>query len=234
MRIRVFFKILFKIVCLGLVALLGWVVYIGNAIYQYGSKNEMETVDAIVVLGAGAIGGKPSPVFRARLDHGIWLYDNGYGNKLILTGGKRSGNREADAEIARRYVQSKGVFRQDIFIETKSRTTEANIANAKQIARRARLHSLLIVSDPLHMKRAMLIACDQRLKVFASPTPTTRYIGWKSKMKFLAREIYFYSRYSLTRWSKKSQKYLDRLWKTALKVLPDAIKNSWRSGFKSN
>jgi uncharacterized SAM-binding protein YcdF (DUF218 family) len=199
MKVKVFLKISLKTICLGLVALLGWVIYAGNAIYQYSAKNELQTVDAIVVLGAGVSGGKPSPVFRARLDHGIWLYDNGYGKKLILTGGQRPGDREADAEVARRYAESKAVFRQDILIETKSRTTETNLADMKPLAQRAGLTSFIIVSDPLHMKRAMLIARDYHLKAFASPAPATRYTGWQSKLTFLTREIYFYSRYLLMR-----------------------------------
>jgi uncharacterized SAM-binding protein YcdF (DUF218 family) len=110
----------------------------GNAIYQYSAKNELQTVDAIVVLDVGVSGGEPSSVFHARIDHGIWLSDNGYGKKLILTGGKRPGCSEADSEVA------KSVFSQDILIEIKSRSTEKNIVCAQQLARQAGLNSLMI------------------------------------------------------------------------------------------
>jgi uncharacterized SAM-binding protein YcdF (DUF218 family) len=198
MKVKVVFKRFLKIICLGLVALLSWAVYVGNAIAQYGVKNEMQTADAIVVLGAGTSSGKPSPVFRARLDHGIWLYDNGYGKKLILTGGKRPGDHETASEVARRYAESKEVFRQDILIETKSRITEEQIASAQQIARREGLNSMIIVSDPIYMKRAMLIARAYHVKAYASPTAAPRNSGWKSKLTLLTREIYFYTRYLLT------------------------------------
>jgi uncharacterized SAM-binding protein YcdF (DUF218 family) len=203
MKATIVLKIMLKIIVLALAALLGWIVYSGNAIYQYGVINEMRTVDAIVVLGAGVSNGEPSPVFRSRIDHGIWLYDNGYGKKLIFTGGKRSNSHETDAAVARRYAENQGVFPQDILVETQSRTTEENIANAKLVARRAGLRSLIIVSDPLHMKRAMLIAGDQHLKAYSSPTPKSRYLGWKSKLTFLVREVYFCTKYLLTRLGRK-------------------------------
>lgn len=53
----------------------------------------------------------------------------------------------------------------------------------------------IIVSDPLHMKRALLLARDAGIKGYSSPTPTTRYQSLKTKMPFLAREVFFYVGY---------------------------------------
>ena len=55
----------------------------------------------------------------------------------------------------------------------------------------------LIVSDPLHMKRAMLLAKDAGIDCSSSPTTTSRYISLKSKLKFLCREVFYYTGYKI-------------------------------------
>lgn len=59
------------------------------------------------------------------------------------------------------------------------------------------LNTCIIVSDPLHMKRAMLMAKEYGLKAFSSPTPTTKYQSWKTKLPFLFREEFFYIGYKI-------------------------------------
>ena len=57
------------------------------------------------------------------------------------------------------------------------------------------LETAVIVSDPLHMKRAMLLAEDAGITAYSSPTPTTRYISMRTKIPFLARETFYYIGY---------------------------------------
>jgi uncharacterized SAM-binding protein YcdF (DUF218 family) len=58
---------------------------------------------------------------------------------------------------------------------------------------------VLIVSDPLHMKRAVSMARDVGLKAEPSPTPSTRYRGLRSQAGQLAYETYYYVGYLLSR-----------------------------------
>ena len=74
-----------------------------------------------------------------------------------------------------------------------------SILTLKRIAADHHLTTLILVSDPLHMKRAMLIAQDMGLQVYSSPTPTTRYQSFMAKLQFLIRETYYYQRYLLRR-----------------------------------
>ncbi len=48
-------------------------------------------------------------------------------------------------------------------------------------------------SDPLHLKRAATLAEDLGIQAVTSPTPTSRYRSMGPKLRFLAREIFFYS-----------------------------------------
>lgn len=176
-----------------------WAVISAVQIWCYGKIDSKQSSDAIIVLGAGTDGTEPSPVFRERLNHGIWLYQNGYGEKLILTGGYSEGNEWSDARIASEYVQSLGVPAEDILLEEKSVITQENIQYAKEIMDAHQINTAILVSDPLHMKRAMLMAEDYGVAACSSPTPTTMYQTMKTKLPFLARETFFYMGYQIFR-----------------------------------
>lgn len=61
------------------------------------------------------------------------------------------------------------------------------------------MKTAIIVSDPLHMKRSMLLAKDMGIVAYTSPTPTTKYISIKTKLPFLSRELFFYIGYRIYR-----------------------------------
>lgn len=168
-------------------------------IWNYGKKDEARPADAVIVLGAGTSEDTVSPVFRERLNHGISLYKAGYAGKMILTGGYGEGNMHSDAYTARQYVVSQGVREEDILIEEESAITWENIENAKSIMEEHSLSAAIIVSDPLHMKRAMLMAGDAGIEAYSSPTPTTMYRSTPNKLKFLIRELFFYTGYQFGR-----------------------------------
>ena len=169
------------------------------SIAQYGKLDEKADCDAAIVLGAATSDGEVSPVYRERIHHGIWLYKNGYVDCLIMTGGVGNGNKTSDAYVAKQYAISKGIPEEAIFIEEKSTITEENLKNAKAIMAENSLDTAIIVSDPLHMKRAMTMAKDYGIIAYSSPTPTTMYKSNKTKIPFLAREVFFYIGYSIVR-----------------------------------
>lgn len=169
------------------------------SIWQYASVDEKRSADTAIVLGAGTADGEISPVFRERIHHGIWLYQNGYVDTLIFTGGVGEGNIRSDAWVAGQYAIEQGVPAEHILLEEKSTITQENIANAKKIMDEKGYRTAIIVSDPLHMKRAMLMARDYGIEAYSSPTPTSRYISLKTKIPFLAREEFFYIGYKVYR-----------------------------------
>ncbi|MBW4577716.1 MAG: YdcF family protein [Aphanothece sp. CMT-3BRIN-NPC111] len=169
------------------------------SIYTYGSKNYALQADAAIVLGAAVWGDKPSPVFQERINHAIELYKSGYVQTIIFTGGVGDSNEAAEAIVGKRYAIAQGVPQADILTETESRTTQQNLKNAQKVALSHQLTKFIIVSDPLHMKRAVFIAHDLGMNAYSSPTPTTRYRSLNSQLGFLVRETYFYFVYILLR-----------------------------------
>ena len=170
-----------------------------NSIVQFSKLDEKTKCDTVIILGAATTNGEVSPVYRERIHHGIWLYENGYVDCLIMTGGVGNGNETSDAYVAKQYAISKGIPEEAIFIEEKSTITEENLKNAKAIMAENSLDTAIIVSDPLHMKRAMTMAKDYGISAYSSPTPTTMYKSNKTKIPFLAREVFFYIGYSILR-----------------------------------
>ena len=125
----------------------------------------------------------------------IDLYRSGKVGKIIFTGGQGNRNELREAAAARAYAIKNGIPANDILIEENSHTTYENVINAKQVADANGLKKVLIVSDPLHMKRAVAMAGDIGLEAYPSPTPTTRYQGWRSQIGSLAHETYYYIGY---------------------------------------
>lgn len=181
------------------VLLVGYIVVNIVEICSYSTTDERCNADVAIILGAAVDSGGVSLVYQERINHGITLYQAGYVKALIVTGGTGDGNDKSDAYMAMQYAVSQGIPAADILTEDTSRITRENLENAKEIMDQKGYKTAILVSDPLHMKRAMLLAKDAGIVAYSSPTPTSRYISLKTKIPFLAREVFFYIGYKLFR-----------------------------------
>lgn len=189
-------KIWFRMVFLLVGFLLLSIFYSAVNIWSFSKKVELVKTDVAVVLGAAAWDGKPSPVLRERINHSIWLYQNGYVDKILFTGGKGKGDLHVESEVARNYAIENNVHSEDILIETKSMITEENLKYAYDIATENHLETFTIVSDPLHMKRAIVMAKNTGMdEVYSSPTQSSAYRTLKGKIPFFIRELFYYIGY---------------------------------------
>lgn len=187
-------------VLLGLIAImLVYSINVGYTIWKYAGRTVSIPSDAAIVLGAAVWEGRPSPVFQGRIDHALWLYDQQYVDKLIFTGGRGSEEEVAESEAAKQYAIEHGVPERDILVETSSTITEQNLYYANKIGDAAGLSSYIIVSDPLHMKRAMAMAEDMGLEANPSPASRSAYQSVRSKLPFLCREVFYYIGYHLAK-----------------------------------
>jgi uncharacterized SAM-binding protein YcdF (DUF218 family) len=171
-----------------------WIAGLALWIVWVGSRDDAKQADAVIVLGAAAYDAFPSPVFEQRIRHGIDLYRRRLAPVLIFTGGFGRGARFAESEVAKRFSLRENIPVHNILIETVSRDTRENIAEAAQLMRSRGLARAIIVSDPLHMSRALRLCAEISLACEGSPTPTTRYRGIWSRARFLAKEVYFFHR----------------------------------------
>jgi uncharacterized SAM-binding protein YcdF (DUF218 family) len=161
-------------------------------IFSYSSVSSPVSADAAIILGAAVWNGKPSPVFQERINHGIALYKSGRVKYLIFTGGIGNRDSKAESEVARSHASKQGIPLSKILTEHVSRITYENLYEANRIMKATNLQNALIISDPLHMKRAIKIAEDIGIVAYPSPTPTTRYQSWNVKVRALLYEVFFY------------------------------------------
>lgn len=187
-----------QVAAIGSVLALAWLAVLALQIVNDGRAGTTETADVAIVLGAAAYGDRPSPVFEERIKHGIALYKSNRVRRLLFTGGYAPGAKAPEALVGSRYAVRHGVPPQAILAETLSHTTHQNLMYARQVMRANALTKALIVSDPLHLKRALRMAGDLRMDAQPSPTPTTRYRSWHAQARFLFRELYFYNHYLVT------------------------------------
>lgn len=143
------------------------------AVLGWGSFDNAISADAIVVLGAAQYSGKPSPVLKARLDHALDLWQHGLSHRLILTGGKGTGDTTSEAAVGRVYAQKHGVPDSAILMETGGRTTRESMQTVAEIMGSKGLRSAILVSDPFHMLRLWIIAKRFGIIPYTSPTQTS-------------------------------------------------------------
>ena len=179
---------LFMLLLLWLLGVAAWIIWVGD-------RDQAAPADAIIVLGAAAYDAKPSPVFEERIRHGLELYRQGYAPKLIFTGGfGGTGARFSESQVARRYALKQDIPAQDILIENRSRTTRQNLIEAKRLMDAHGMRRVILVSDPLHMARALRLSDELGIEALASSTPSTRFRSFHTSWRFLAQEIYFFHR----------------------------------------
>ena len=180
------------VVDLLLVAAVLWCRWVYVQIDRYSGQDQAARADAICVFGAAEYDGRPSPVFRARLDHALELYRRGLA-PLILTLGGSGGDAYSEGVVGEKYLESRGVVEQKIIAETESRDTEESAAQLAVIARVNGLRRLLIVSDGSHLFRIHAILAAEGLEVLTSPRPEGAAEARMFRVRRIAHEILSYT-----------------------------------------
>src|SRR4029077_7739589 len=116
----------------------GWAAVV-VAVALAGAHEPGTTADAIAVLGAAQYNGRPSPVFRARLDHAAALYQRGLAPVVLVTGGVGSGDTVSESEVGRRYLTKAGLPDNAVIALAAGASTASSVARvARWLPRRAR------------------------------------------------------------------------------------------------
>ena len=195
---RLWAALLVLLALVGGAAAWSWWVY--AQIEFYAGEDHAAPSDAIGVFGAAEYDGKPSPVYRARLDHALELYRRGIA-PLIITLGGAGGDDYSEGAVGREYLMGMGVSGQAIIAETVSRNSEESALRVGVIARANGLHRLVIVSDGTHMFRIHEICAAEGLDVLTSPRPYVVIEGERRRtwLKFerIVHEILSYTAWRL-------------------------------------
>jgi uncharacterized SAM-binding protein YcdF (DUF218 family) len=174
---------------LGIAASLG---FISAGIVSQASLQELHSSDAIVVFGAAEYAGRPSPVFRARLDHALDLFQSGLAPALITTGGAGADPSFNEGQVGHDYLMHRGIPEASLIAETQSSDTAESAQRIAVIMRTNRMHSCIAVSDEYHVFRIRKLLEHEGLQVYVAPRPDSRPHSELQRVLAVLREAVSY------------------------------------------
>ncbi len=175
---------------------LAWSVWVYKQIQYVAGQDQAAPSDAIAVFGAAEYDGRPSPVYRARLDHAESLYSREIA-PLIVTLGGDGGDQYSEGGVGREYLMGAGVPESAIIAETESRSTVEAARRLAVIARTNAFHRIVVVSDDTHLFRIQAICAANGLNVLTSPRPKLTVVGAGGDLDPIVHEILSYTAWRL-------------------------------------
>jgi uncharacterized SAM-binding protein YcdF (DUF218 family) len=173
-------------------------VVLGTAIrvWYVARQDDRPRSDAIVVLGASQFNGRPSAVFKARLDHAKQLYDEGVAARIVTVGGSAPGDRFTEAQAGATYLKGQGVGA--VVAVGVGRNTLQSLKALKVEFGKRGWRSAVLVTDPWHSLRSRRMVSDLGLVAATSPSrsgPANASRG--TELRYVARETAAYLYYRL-------------------------------------
>jgi vancomycin permeability regulator SanA len=162
---------------------------------HHDDASTTDRADAIVVLGAAQYDGRPSPVFRGRLEHAVLLWEQGRADRLITVGAKQPGDRTTEADAGRTFLMNQGVPSDAVVAIPVGHTTHESLDAAVDYLHDRELASAFLVSDPWHNARIKAIAGDLGIDGFASATWTSGAQSEETRGQGYLRETFAYLYY---------------------------------------
>ncbi len=147
---------------------LGWAAVV-VAVAVQAAHDQATGADAIAVLGAAQYNGRPSPVFRARLDHAATLYQRGFAPTVLVTGGVGARDTLNEANVGRSYLVRLGIPDDAVIPLAGGHDTFSSIDQVRRWFDGRDSRRVLLVSDGFHMLRLQIIARRLGLTPYTSP-----------------------------------------------------------------
>lgn len=138
-------------------------------VWKTARTDHAAPAEAIVVLGAAQYNGRPSAVYRARLDHAADLYEQGIGPVVVVTGGKQTGDQFTEATAGADTLHERGVPDDAILREVQGRSTYESLEATQRFLAERGIDDVVLVTDGFHALRARLIASEVGLNARTSP-----------------------------------------------------------------
>jgi uncharacterized SAM-binding protein YcdF (DUF218 family) len=164
-------------------------LFLIGAIYRQARTDGARPAEAIVVLGTAQYNGWPGPVFRARLDRALTLWQEGYAPLIVVTGGKMPGDGFTEAEAAWNYLTEAGVPPEAITAENAASDTWESMQGVAELLRPLGVDEVILVSDGFHLFRSRMMARDVGLQAWGSPAEKSPIrTGGGGELAYVIRE----------------------------------------------
>lgn len=182
-----------RLAWVALAALAAYTGLTSARIVRQSHADDARPADAIVVFGAAQYSGRPSPVFKARLDHGYELFERGLAPVIITTGGQAGDPKFSEGGVGHDYLLARGVPDHSLIAETQSGDTSESVRRVAAIMKRNGMRTCLAVSDPYHLFRIRQMLEREGLTVYTSPRPQAKPQGFWSRNAAVLREVVSYT-----------------------------------------
>ncbi|MFZ3341629.1 MAG: YdcF family protein [Terriglobales bacterium] len=164
----------------------------GSRIVRASTETPSRKADVIVIFGAAQYAGRPSPVYRARLDHGYELYAEGWAPIIITTGGAGLDPEFSEGGVGRDYLSRRGVPEQALIAETQGSDTAQSAERVANIMRVNGMHRCIAVSDAYHVFRIRALLEREGVEVEVAPRPESRPLSRWERFRTVMREAMSY------------------------------------------
>ena len=162
----------------------------------YVANNEtIRKADAIVVMGAAQLDGRPGEVLTARLKETKRIYESNFAPRVFTLGAGAPGDRFTEAGSGRKWLVSHEVPRTSITAIAKGRDTFTSIEAFAEVATKLQVKDIIIVTDPYHCLRSITMAEDKGFTATCSPTRVGIASLEKAGFRYLLREAGAYLAY---------------------------------------
>jgi uncharacterized SAM-binding protein YcdF (DUF218 family) len=178
-----------RVLLVVLLVLVGYYLITFVQVWQAAESDDKRPSEAIIVLGAAQYDGRPSSVFKARLDHAHQLYQEGLAPTIVVTGGKQPGDRFTEAQAGANYLIDLGVPDADILRETTSTNSWESLAASATFLHDRGIRRVILVSDPFHSLRIRLIAEELGFDPVTSPTRTSPISGLDEWLRYASEAV---------------------------------------------
>jgi uncharacterized SAM-binding protein YcdF (DUF218 family) len=158
-------------VLLALLMLAAVLINISSGIVRESRNHDLHPAEAIVVFGAAQYDGRPSPVFRARLDHGFDLFKQGLAPVVITTGGFAADPHFSEGGVGHDYLMHRGIPETSLIAETMGSDTSQSAQRVAVIMRANHLRTCIAVSDAYHVFRIRKLLEHEGMQVETAPRP---------------------------------------------------------------
>jgi uncharacterized SAM-binding protein YcdF (DUF218 family) len=145
-----------------------------SRIARAAAEAPTKKADVIAIFGAAEYAGRPSPVYRARLDHGHELFQKGMAPVVITTGGSGQDPDFSEGGVGRDYLLRRGIPEQALIAETQGSDTAQSAARVANIMRANGMRSCIAVSDAYHVFRIRALLEHEGVRVELAPRPESR------------------------------------------------------------
>ncbi|HZQ43804.1 MAG TPA: YdcF family protein [Acidobacteriaceae bacterium] len=162
-------------------------------IVHAASQQELHAADAVVVFGAAEYAGRPSPVYRARLDHAYDLFKRGLAPVIITTGGAGADPTFTEGGVGHDYLMHRGVPDPSLIAETQGSDTAESARRVGVIMRANGMRSVVAVSDAYHVFRIRELLEREGVRVYIAPRPDSRPKSALQKIFAVMREAVSYA-----------------------------------------